>query len=490
MEGVSARPTPYGLALAGIVLVGAALRFSDLGDQSFWGDEAITDRVLGQGGLWDLPGLVRESEAAPPPYYMILWAWARAIGSDEAGLRSLSAVLGTATIPIMYLAVRELSSRRAALVAAALCACSPFLVWYSQEARVYALYVLLVATSFWLFARALHDSRRRVLVAWGLVSAAGVASFYLAAIPVAIEAAVLLWVARDRRLTVVAATLIVLATAGAMLTYALDHRIKQVWIQPISLEPRITQTFELFLVGNSDPAAIAFIVAGAAAVGAGVALALFGEAKERRAFGIALLVGLLGLAAAVAGRLLDADYVIARNVLFAWVPLAAAFAIALGSPRLRAAGPVAAGLVCAIGIWLVLEVKRDDRLQRVDFRQASELLGDPLADGYRTIVAPSSFQPTAMRSYLPGISEPSYFPPPSVEVAVLQYDRPDRGHLCWWGGACSMPATGPLMSAPPGYVFAGRSSAGRFTLTRFRSSRPRHPELDLRSDTYVALQGG
>jgi mannosyltransferase len=124
--------TMTGLALAGIVLVGAALRFTGLADQSLWADETYTVDVLGGAGdFWGVPDQVRASEAAPPPYYLLAWVWVRVFGDGDAGLHSLSALFGTATIPVVYLAVRELATRRAALIAAALTACSPILVWYS-----------------------------------------------------------------------------------------------------------------------------------------------------------------------------------------------------------------------------------------------------------------------------------------------------------------------------------------------------------------------
>ena len=65
--------------------------------------------------------------------------------NTEYGLRSLSALAGVATVPVAYLIGAELRGRRAGLMAAALVAVNPMLLWYSQEARAYALLVLLCA---------------------------------------------------------------------------------------------------------------------------------------------------------------------------------------------------------------------------------------------------------------------------------------------------------------------------------------------------------
>jgi Dolichyl-phosphate-mannose-protein mannosyltransferase len=70
-----------------------------------------------------LGGMLRaipQVEATPPLYYVVAWVWARVFGLDEPGIRSLSALAGTATVPVVYLAARELATRRIGLVAAAL----------------------------------------------------------------------------------------------------------------------------------------------------------------------------------------------------------------------------------------------------------------------------------------------------------------------------------------------------------------------------------
>ena len=85
------------------------------------------------------------SESAPPLYYALAWVWTQVTGTGEFGLRSLSALAGVATVPVAYLLGAELRGRRAGLMAAALVAVNPMLLWYSQEARAYALLVLLCA---------------------------------------------------------------------------------------------------------------------------------------------------------------------------------------------------------------------------------------------------------------------------------------------------------------------------------------------------------
>src|SRR3954469_14191994 len=174
-------------ALAAITLLGALLRFLTLGHQSYWGDEGATVGLI-RMGLGDMLGAIPDSESTPPLYYVLAWGWTRLFGSSgEWGLRSLSALAGTATIPVLYAAVCTLVTRRAALIAAALAACSPLLVWYSQESRAYALLGLATALTLWFFARALAG-RRHALAWWAGAAAVALATHYFAAFVVVLQA--------------------------------------------------------------------------------------------------------------------------------------------------------------------------------------------------------------------------------------------------------------------------------------------------------------
>ena len=116
---------------------------------------------------------VRASESNPPLYYVLAWAWSKLFGTGAVGLRSLSALFGAATIPIAYLIGRELLSRRAGLIAAALVALNPMLIWYSQEARSYALLVFLCSASLLFFLRVRRSGDPWDLLLWSLSLGAG-----------------------------------------------------------------------------------------------------------------------------------------------------------------------------------------------------------------------------------------------------------------------------------------------------------------------------
>ena len=210
----------YGPVVA-LTLLGAMLRFPTLDRQSFWLDELVTASLLDRS-LGDVLGEIPRTEATPYLYYVVAWLWSSVFGLGEVGLRSLSALAGTATIPVAYLAGAVLVSRRAGIVAAALVATSPFLVWYSQEARSYALFALLGATSVLAFGLALRGDRRW-LAGWAVVCALTLATHYFGVFLVGAEAVWLLVRLRPR-LPVVLASLVPVATLLAHLPVLLDQR--------------------------------------------------------------------------------------------------------------------------------------------------------------------------------------------------------------------------------------------------------------------------
>ena len=174
-----------------LTALGACLRFVRIGHQGFWFDEANT-ALLVHMSPGQMLGLIPHSESTPPLYYCVVWAWARLFGAGQAALRSLSALVGVATIPLMYGAAAKLFSRRTGLVVAAVTACDPLLIWYSQEARSYALLVALSAASLLAFAYALERPVPRTLALWAATGALALATHYYAVLAIVPEAVVLL----------------------------------------------------------------------------------------------------------------------------------------------------------------------------------------------------------------------------------------------------------------------------------------------------------
>src|SRR5438067_4239503 len=99
-------------ALGAIAVAGAVLRFATLGVQSYWLDEAATVHLVRKGFGPMISGVAR-GESTPPLYYALAWVWAKVFGTGEVGLRSLSALLGTATIVVAYALGRRVAGHAA-----------------------------------------------------------------------------------------------------------------------------------------------------------------------------------------------------------------------------------------------------------------------------------------------------------------------------------------------------------------------------------------
>jgi mannosyltransferase len=377
--------------VAGLTVLGAVLRFATLEVQAYHHDEIVTASRLLRTTFWHAMDAVGFSESAPPLYYALAWLWTQVTGTGEVGLRSLSALAGVLTIPVAYFVGRELRGSRTGVLAAALVAVNPMLLWYSQEARAYALLGLFCALSLLFCVRALQGGPRRDFTWWGVFSALALATHYFAVFPLIAE--VLLLVRRRGRASL--SGLWILGLAAALLAPLAYHQMSYghaEWIGKFSLGHRLGETAITFVVGETgdiigraeewQPALIPL-----ALVAAAFALLLArGSRSERRAafvpFAVAAAaVGIpLGLAILSAGK----DFVLARNLLPALVPLLVALAVALSAERTHRLGTAIAVVLVAYSLGFSIYAGSSPELQRPDWRAVADHLGEP--DGPRATV--------------------------------------------------------------------------------------------------------
>jgi 4-amino-4-deoxy-L-arabinose transferase-like glycosyltransferase len=390
--------------VAGLTALAAALRFATLGVQAYHHDEIVTASRVLRDGFWHAMDAVGFSESAPPLYYVLAWAWTQVTGTGEVGLRSLSALAGVATVPVAYLLGGELAGRRAGILAAALVAVNPMLLWYSQEARGYALLVLLTALAALYFVRALDRGRRADIRLWGAVSALALATHYFAVFPIALEA---LWLLRRRGRAAVAGLWIV-AAAGLLLAPLAIHQMSlghAEWIGDRGLLDRLWEAPVAFAVGETGdiiaqpdrplPALVPLLsIAAALAL-----LALRGNRGERRGGGRMLAIGAATIAVPIAVALLipGKDYFFARNLLPALVPLLVAVAIAMTLREARRAGAVLAAVLVAYSLGFCVLTSLSPRFQRPAWDSVAARLGEP--DAPRAIVS-WTLGHAALRYYL------------------------------------------------------------------------------------------
>ena len=152
---------PTAVLLGAIALGSVVLRTRAMGD-AFWIDEGLSVGIS-SFPLADIPQVLRQ-DGSPPLYYLLLHLWMDLEGSSEAATRVLSLVPALLTIPAGFWAGRSLFDRRTGWMCAALCALNPFITMYAQEARMYALLILLSLFVTAGFLHAFVFGRRRYLL--------------------------------------------------------------------------------------------------------------------------------------------------------------------------------------------------------------------------------------------------------------------------------------------------------------------------------------
>ncbi|HET7508901.1 MAG TPA: glycosyltransferase family 39 protein [Solirubrobacterales bacterium] len=463
--------------VAGLTALGAALRFATLGVQSYHHDEIVTASRVLRVGFGHAMNAVSFSESAPPLYYAVAWFWTQITGTGEYGLRSLSALCGVLTIPVAYLVGRELRGRRVGLLSAALVAVNPMLLWYSQEARAYAMLALFCALSLLYCVRALRGGRsrdqKRDFVAWGVFSALALATHYFAVFPLAAE--VLLLLRRRGRATL--RGLWIIAAVALALAPLVIHQMSYghtEWIGKFSLGHRLWETMATFVSGETGdiigrPEQPGFAVVPLALVfGTFALLAVRGTREERRVAGAPLAVGAVtvGIPLLLAIASTSKDYVLARNLLPALVPFLLVVAIGLSVERARRLGTAIAAALLVYSLGFCIWASASPSLQRPDWSVVAEHLGEPQA-------------PRAIVTWTLGEAPLRYY----LSTGAIQL-KPSEG-FDWLVHEVDFVAEGPMPPPPqwllgPGFRQVAYEDTGRLFIRRFRLLGPELVPLRLK----------
>ncbi len=170
--------TVVSLALP-ILCVAFAIRAWHLATQSFWWDEAYSAMVASKG-LREIVSTLAREDYHPPLHYFVLHFWMRVAGQSEFALRFVSVSAGVLTVAAAWTAARRLLTRSAAPIAALIFALAPFLWYYSQEARMFALVPLFGTLALYFCARAVEENRRWLWAPYTAMVTLGLYDFYYA----------------------------------------------------------------------------------------------------------------------------------------------------------------------------------------------------------------------------------------------------------------------------------------------------------------------
>jgi mannosyltransferase len=162
-----ALPVGLRMALGVAFIAGFSLALRTQGIHArYWIDEGLSVGISSHP-LLDVPGVLRQ-DGSPPLYYLLLNVWMDVFGSGEADTHALSIGCAVVLVPVAFTAGRATFGMRAGWIAAFLAAMNPFLTYYAQETRMYALVALLSMCVAGTFVLAFVQRRRRWLPPFAL----------------------------------------------------------------------------------------------------------------------------------------------------------------------------------------------------------------------------------------------------------------------------------------------------------------------------------
>lgn len=229
MTRTSAR---YLVAFCLFVLIGFFVRAVSLDAQSLWRDEVDALRFATAPAAEMLSNFTRPGWNGPL-YYVLLRGWIALAGASEYALRFFSLLFGIACIPLAYVLGRRLFGSPVGIFSAVLVTTSPYLVWYSQEVKMYTLVMALALLAIYSLRRAVEGGG---WLWWAIQIVATTLAFYshiLAALLIPVQGLLYaVWWPQSRK-----------RWRGALVSAAcltLPYLPLAVWQAPLALQARET----------------------------------------------------------------------------------------------------------------------------------------------------------------------------------------------------------------------------------------------------------
>ncbi len=209
------RPTTDQLALILLSLLAFGWRVAGLTSQSLWRDEVDAIHFASRSLPELLATFSRPGENGPL-FFALLSPWLAALGSSEFALRFQAVLGGVLAAPLTYALARRLlrvagmdalcygaglALGNVPLLAALLVAVNPYLVWYSQEGKMYGWLPALALAALLAFLAALEHGRwQRWLLYLALLAAAALHHVWaVLLVPICAAWLALLWPDYRRR---------------------------------------------------------------------------------------------------------------------------------------------------------------------------------------------------------------------------------------------------------------------------------------------------
>ncbi|MCI0476469.1 MAG: glycosyltransferase family 39 protein [Anaerolineales bacterium] len=249
-------------ALLAILLLAAALRFYRAGEMSLRADEAV-NILLALKEPGEIIRTFIADDPHQPLYYLILHFWMRVAGTTELAARFPTIFAGVVLVALVYVLGQQLFPRHSAiaLVAAALAAINPALIWDAQDVYMYALLAPTLLVSFIAFLRALRpDAARPDWLIYVIASAAGLHLHYFAAFAFAAQGAVWLLFVVTRQISARKASAWLIASGAISLlflpwlvvAFSMLTSFKTDFLIAASVPEMLLRALNVFTIGRTD----------------------------------------------------------------------------------------------------------------------------------------------------------------------------------------------------------------------------------------------
>lgn len=129
------------IAVSVLTLAFQSIRLDEA--QSIWVSTKSVESILS----------IDAQDVLVPLYEVMLHVWLQVFGSSILAARTLSFLFFLLTLPVLYRLAKETSSNRVAMVTVTLFSLSPFIMWYSSEARMYSLFAFITTWNHLFFVR-------------------------------------------------------------------------------------------------------------------------------------------------------------------------------------------------------------------------------------------------------------------------------------------------------------------------------------------------
>jgi 4-amino-4-deoxy-L-arabinose transferase-like glycosyltransferase len=270
--GLSQRLDRRRTVLLGLIICLAfGLRLFRLNYQELRGDEAF-DALFSAQPVSEILIQLQTHQPYPPLFHMGLHFWLDSVGQSETMQRLPALVAGVLLIPLIYQLAAMTVGSTTGLLAAALAAINPFLIWHAQDGRMYSLLAMLATASVWLGLRLLTERATwKAGLAYWIVTALAMLTHYFAWFLLLAEnlaAVLVIWKENWERSRLarwfvwqLALALVLIAWIAFAFGMLAGHR--STWIPAYSPLAMVQRSLTAFSVGTTlpSPVALAFSIA-------------------------------------------------------------------------------------------------------------------------------------------------------------------------------------------------------------------------------------